>query len=390
MNTRVTQMIELLFRDVQPSEEVQALYEEVQNNCQDRFEDLVRNGLSEEEALAAVMESLKGMEDVLKEYPRREAKTEDENIAPEQEKKQPEAKKPEEDSAAFGPEAVRAIQAQLTGCDVEVVSGGEKIVLEKQGAVHYELQEDGTLRIWQERATENLFRGISWEESFSSFDHFGDAMNRLAQNVSQLISGKIGRMSEGSETRLVLRLPEGCHPQVRLRTTGGDISWKDAVPGEGFVLGTTSGDIRVSLDQGVLLPETEISSTSGDAELHMSAATVRVNTVSGDITWDGDAGVLETNSTSGDTDASGRIRMMNLNATSGDLSLELADDLPAEVKANTVSGSVHVRLKGERKEAAAKLQSVSGEIRTHGVDLTQEAPVTIEANTVSGSLRISG
>ena len=29
MNTRVTQMIELLFRDVQPSEEVQALYEEV-------------------------------------------------------------------------------------------------------------------------------------------------------------------------------------------------------------------------------------------------------------------------------------------------------------------------------------------------------------------------
>ena len=100
--------------------------------------------------------------------------------------------------------------------------------------------------------------------------------------------------------------------------------------------------------------------------------------------------MLETNSTSGDTEASGRIRMMNLNATSGDLSIELADDLPAEVKANTVSGSVHVRLKGERKEAAAKLQSVSGEIRTHGVDLTQEAPVTIEANTVSGSLRISG
>ena len=47
-------------------------------------------------------------------------------------------------------------------------------------------------------------------------------------------------------------------------------------------------------------------------------------------------------------------------------------------------------MKGERREAAAKLQSVSGEIRTHGVDLTQEAPVTIEANTVSGSLRISG
>ena len=72
MNTKVSQIIELLFRDIQPSEEVQALREEVQNNCQDRFEDLVQGGLSEEEALAAVMESLKGMEDVLKDYPRKE------------------------------------------------------------------------------------------------------------------------------------------------------------------------------------------------------------------------------------------------------------------------------------------------------------------------------
>ena len=36
MNTKVTQMIELLFRDVQESDEVQALREEVLNNCQDR------------------------------------------------------------------------------------------------------------------------------------------------------------------------------------------------------------------------------------------------------------------------------------------------------------------------------------------------------------------
>ena len=71
MNAKVTQMIELLFRDVEGSEEVQALHDEVLNNCHDRFEDLVRSGLSEDEALAAVMESLTGMEDVLKEYPRK-------------------------------------------------------------------------------------------------------------------------------------------------------------------------------------------------------------------------------------------------------------------------------------------------------------------------------
>ena len=37
MNEKVTQMVDLLFRDVQSSEEVQALHDEVLNNCQDRF-----------------------------------------------------------------------------------------------------------------------------------------------------------------------------------------------------------------------------------------------------------------------------------------------------------------------------------------------------------------
>ena len=387
MNTRVTQMIELLFRDVQPSEEVQALYEEVQNNCQDRFEDLVRNGLSEEEALAAVMESLKGMEDVLKEYPRKEE--EKKEAAPEKDAEPETEKRQEPETASFAPDTVKYIQAQMAGCDVEVVAGGEEIVLEKKGNVHYEMQEDGTLRIWQERAAENLFRGISWEESFTSFDHFGDAMNRLMQNISHVVSGKIGEISGDSENHLVLRLPSTAHPEVCMRTTGGDILWKDATPGSHFELGSTSGDIRVQIDQDILLPETEVSSTSGDAELRMSAATARVHTVSGDIVWNGDAGVLEMNTTSGDADVAGRIRMMNLNATSGDLTLELEDDVPSEVKANTVSGGIHVRLTGSRGEAQASLNSVSGKMHTHGIDLSEDAPVIIEAKTVSGSLRIS-
>ena len=388
MNTKVTQMIELLFRDVAPSEEVQALREEVLNNCQDRFEDLVRGGLREEEALAAVMESLKGMEDVLKEYPRKEEEKTEESSEQAREDTQ-EKKQPEPDTAAFRPEEIHAIHAQLAGCDVEVLVGGDEILLEKDGPVHYEREENGTLRIWQERIAENLFKGISLEESISSFEHFGDAMNRLAKNFSQLFSGKMERMSQDRETRMVLRLPESFHPEVRMRTTSGDISWKDAVPGDVFVLGTTSGDIQVRIDQSILLSETEFSSTSGDAELHLSAASARISTVSGDISWDGDAGVLEMNSTSGDAEAKGRIRLMNLNATSGDLNLELADDLPAEVKVNTVSGDIHLRLNGTRGEAAAKLQTVSGDIRTHGIDLVEEAPVTVEASTVSGSLRIS-
>ena len=387
MNTKVSQIIELLFRDIQPSEEVQALREEVQNNCQDRFEDLVQGGLSEEEALAAVMESLKGMEDVLKDYPRKETNVQkSEPDAPED---STEEKKNEPEKASFSPEAVKAIAAQLTSCQVEVDLSGDQVILEKQGPVHYELEADGTLRIWQERVSGHLLRGISLEESISSFEHFGDAINRLAQNITRLVSDKIGEISGNIETRLVLRLPASLRPEVNIRTMSGDISWTGAVPGECFVLGSTSGDIMVRIDQDILLPGAELSSTSGDAELHLSAETARINTVSGDIRWEGDAGVLEMNSTSGDADAVGRIRLANLKSTSGDLNLSLADDLPAEINASTVSGGIHLRLTGDRGDAQASLKTVSGSIRTQGIDLSEDAPVVIQANTVSGSLRIS-
>ena len=388
MNTKVTQMVELLFRDVQSSEEVQALHDEVLNNCQDRFDDLVRSGLREEEALAAVMESLKGMEDVLKDYPRKEAA--DAVRAPEEkEEEKAEEKTAEPERAVFSPAAVKSVQGLLAGCDVEIVEAGEEVVLEKQGNVHYALDEDGTLRIWQEKVSENLFKGISWEESLSSFEHFGDAMNRLAQNFSQLLSGKIGSFGGASETHVTLRLPGTIHPDVCIRTTGGDISWTEAIPGSAFVLGTTSGDIRVRIDSSVLLPEAEISTTSGDVEAKMSVGTVRINTVSGDITWEGDAGVLEMNSTSGDTSALGRIRMMDLNATSGELDLMLEDNSPSEAKINTVSGDISVRLPASVGEVSAKLSTVSGDIRTRGVDLVEESPIMIEAHTVSGDLKIS-
>ena len=388
MNTKVTQMIELLFRDVQPSEEVQALRDEVMNNCQERFEDLIRSGLSEEEALAAVMESLKGMEDVLREYPRKEEETLPETAAAEKASAAAE-KDGGQEQACFPPETVKAIQVQLAGCRVEVEQAGDEVILEKQGKVHWELEADGTLRIWQERAAENLFRGISWENSVSSFEHFGDALNRLAQNLTEMISGKIGEIGGNPETRLLIRLPESFHPEVNIHTMSGSVSWRDAAPGGSFALGTTSGDILVRINQEILLKDAEITSTSGAAELHMSAETARVTTVSGNILWDGDAGVLDMNSTSGAVSAGGRIRMANLKSTSGKLSLELADDLPAEVNANTVSGNIHLKLKGNRGEARARLSSVSGQIRTHGVDLSEDAPVTIEAGTVSGSLQIS-
>ena len=71
MNATVKRIVELLFQDVEMTEEVKALEEEILNNCQDRYEDQIAQGRSEDDAIAAVVDSLKGMEDVLAEYRKR-------------------------------------------------------------------------------------------------------------------------------------------------------------------------------------------------------------------------------------------------------------------------------------------------------------------------------
>ena len=56
MNATVKRIVELLFQDVERTEEVKALEEEILNNCQDRYEDQIAQGRSEDDAIAAVVE----------------------------------------------------------------------------------------------------------------------------------------------------------------------------------------------------------------------------------------------------------------------------------------------------------------------------------------------
>ena len=389
MNEKVTQMVALLFKDTAPSEEVRALHDEVLNNCQERYADLVASGLSEEESLAAVMESLKGMEEVLKEYPRKET-AED---APQEEKKGPSL-------FNFTPEDIRAIDAQLTSCDMEVLQSEAGFSMEITGDVRMNLEKDGTLRLWQEKVSDSLMKGISWEKSLDSFEHFGDALNQLGQNLSRLFSKGLDLSGEGHRTvqldlsgkgcRAVLRLPRGLNPDVSIRTTGGDILWDGPVPGGKFILRSTGGDVTVRTDPDYLLPSVQVSTMSGDAELSLSAEEARISTVSGDIAWEGSAGKLEIQTTSGDAEAEGSFREIGMNSTSGDLNLELTEDRETEILLNSVSGDLSLRLPQGVQEMTASLKSVSGEIVRRGVELTEDARIRVRANTVSGDLRVRG
>ena len=77
MNATVARIVEIMFQDTEMSEEVQALKDEVMNNCQERYNDMIARGLSEDEAIAAVVDSLKGMEEVISQYPRKKSEEDD-------------------------------------------------------------------------------------------------------------------------------------------------------------------------------------------------------------------------------------------------------------------------------------------------------------------------
>ena len=73
MNQTVKRIVDILFQDVVENEETSALHEELMNNCQEHYQDLISRGLSEDEAVGEVVESLKGMKDVIAQYPKKAA-----------------------------------------------------------------------------------------------------------------------------------------------------------------------------------------------------------------------------------------------------------------------------------------------------------------------------
>ena len=71
MNATICGLIDTLFKDTVDTIETRTMREELLNNCLEHYNDLIGRGLSETEAIDAVVESLKGMKEVIDEYPRK-------------------------------------------------------------------------------------------------------------------------------------------------------------------------------------------------------------------------------------------------------------------------------------------------------------------------------
>lgn len=370
MNETISKIVDLLFEEIEPTEEVITLHDEVMNNCQERFSDLVESGLSADDATQAVVESLKGMEEMLAEYPRKGM--------------QQNTKTEEQTAFTFDPafSPIRTIHAlHLGGCDLCIHPSQDGLIhvicASDEQPVRARLQGDVLLiepeAVRREFHYDNQHgcRHVKADFSFDLSDVSG-FLGKLARKLAVSFGGN----------EIELLIPRDLLPHIKIDSASGDIRIED-VQADSLHIGTASGDIRlmrlsaealsastasgdVSADQVALCADGRINTTSGDVSWYGEAERLEINSISGDLeSIEGAFGQLRFKTASGDVHvvASNRLQMLSGCSVSGDLRVRLAADVPAHVLCRSVSGDIHQHAPSDPAGSVlVELTTTSGDI----------------------------
>lgn len=362
MNPTIEKLVNLLFEDLEETEEVRALHDEVMQNCQERFSDLTQSGMSADEATGAVVESLKGMEEMLRDYPRKASEE-----APEGDT---------ERSCVFSPESVQRIDVQLVSEELTCQPSPDGLVhVQADQAVRVTLQ-DGRLCI---QHTERPHVGASFKLSFFNFNF------------------------SFSTEDVKLLLPKSLMADIQLRTTSGDVEWNGA-SADKLSIYTASGDVNVSDAQAAA--KLQVQTASGDVELLHSAAqqldistasgditcnqltiaqSAHISTASGDVHWNASCPHVQAGSISGDVTVKGECARIECKTTSGDARIE-AEECMERITGQTTSGDARIHLP-EGMQAFLNCRSRFGDVRQR-VDSYPNAAHTVEWSATSGDVTV--
>lgn len=327
MNETISKIVATLFADIVETEETNALQQEINQNCQERYRDLVAGGLGEDDAIHAVVESLSGMEEALKDYPHRQAEQHMSGF----------------DSFVCGSEGVRQMA-------VSTKSGSIRVEPSHDGQIHVLCEDgEGYLKADQQNGVLTIQPDTDWS---------ADTISSTARHIwSQALS------LIGGQPDILLQLPQSSGVELRIATTSGDMS-VDGLSLSALVIRTTSGDAQcrcMEVSGGV-----RMDSTSGDLTFEGGCSRMEAVTISGDIRVDGAVPDIGLKTTSGDLDVHlPRMDSLNLlgKTVSGDARVSLPEGMVAEVICHTVSGDVR-QMVGNQPGSACRVElgSVSGDL----------------------------
>ena len=415
MNATVARIVEIMFQDTEMSEEVQALRDEVMNNCQERYSDMVARGLSEDEAIAAVVDSLKGMEEVISQYPRK--KPEEDFEEDESEDDHEDEDEDTEVDHSFDPEGIRMIRVNLVSDDVTVESSFDDrihVCYDREDLRNLEVRREGdALVVERQESCGNRRIEMHINTKEMKWNSFSD----MFKDIGRMIAGSgIGH----TIGRVTISLPKGHALAFEGHTTSGDMELIDVALTDA-TLESMSGDLMLDArgaDQvqrirvidaergsqinirreddvkkqqveGLSMNRVKLKSSSGDIEVNARCNELAVETMSGDADITSACERASISTVSGDLSARGSWREVRVKTISGDAEITVWDDRLESVTSQTTSGDLTIRLpESLRGQARVDMHTVSGDCRNRFGTPEGPAKVIVQAKSVSGDVTV--
>ena len=369
MNQTVKRIVDILFQDTVENDETRALHEELMNNCQEHYQDLISRGLSEDEAVAEVVESLKGMKDVIGQYPKKTS----------------------------GPSSFSEDQEEDEG-KCFVFNGADMLKVEtKDQDITVNPSADGAIHVWCDDAAGVKAELVDGEvrvagqksEKVSAAFQFPEGEEVSISGILNMVGKAIRNMVPNIQggPPITIEVPDGQMKEIELNSRSGDIECYCAMARK-MTVRSTSGDVTLQPETEKTAEKMIVSTVSGEAEVHGSALEAEVSSMSGDVTVDGVFETLEMKSTSGEVEFNGSVMEVNASAISGDVSLTIENTTVKQIAGKSTSGDVEIYLPRGLRSVHAECATVSGDCCSRVSDAGMNAEVQIRAKSISGDVTV--
>lgn len=398
-NETVGRIVDLMFDGVDMNDDAVALHDEVMDNCQERFNDMVQSGVQEDDAISAVIESLKGMEDVIAQYRRKERRA-----AREQAENTPEYDVPldEEKIPVSGSRDLCFSPAEIHRIDLALISEDVYLVASDDGMYHvqWEVEGEETICVKADNGALKVTRtpaanGTSTKKATIDFegenvkmdgdDFVGGLMATLGRALGRVFSG--AKRAFAASPDVTICIPHGAIPHAKLLTTCGDVNVTNVALADLNIV-STSGDANVSLRERERLERIEARSTSGDIDVRAFADCAVLGSTSGDVEVEGAFTEVNANTISGNIDLNGDAEIVHFKTISGDANLCFEHEILREITGSTISGDIDVNLPTGVGRIAMNTSTRSGDVTTRYATNGVGPTVTGSLTTMSGDIII--
>lgn len=441
MKDKMKAVIKDLFENVPDTQEAKELQEEMISNAEEKYEDLIQRGFTEEQSYTMVMGSIGDIQELLAELG---AQTEDAS-GEGGEKKQSEywekqgeywekqceywkwqGENIERQARNLGQQAKGALNSFMESGVFDNISSSIKQII---GDIGINFQSDDCkyqdMQLFNERKfSEDGILSIVLELQSSPVDvdvqlttdceiliqEFYNKEPKEDQLLQYNLSGKqlkieYGPKMIGFPRRGTVRvfLPESCAgalEEFKAVTASGDVNLEDLGAAKQTIR-TVSGDVKGACSIG----EVAISTVSGDVSFEVIEGEVSVKTVSGDVSIGKTVGKTNVGTASGDVEvkelqgdgifrtASGDVEIdvtkagqkLEMSTASGDVSVKLPEDVSLQMTLNTASGDIRTFCDGiSGDEQVNYVKSGKRAVGTVG----EEPYLQLKVSTASGDIRI--